>query len=59
VAHAERTPRVHALTAEQKLLILTETCEALVREDVPAPDHTAVNEGTVAALFAMLRLIAG
>jgi len=42
------------LTSEQKLLILTETCEALVREDVPMPHHTAVNEGTIAAIFSML-----
>jgi hypothetical protein len=46
-----------ALTSEQKLLILTETCEALVLPDVPAPKHTAANEGTIAAIFAVLQTL--
>jgi hypothetical protein len=43
------------LTAEQKLLILADTVEALVVPEIPCPDHTAVNEGTIAAIFATLR----
>lgn len=43
------------LTAEQKLLILAETCEALCLPEIRAPDRTALNEATIAALFELLR----
>ncbi|OAI54410.1 hypothetical protein AYO47_02880 [Planctomyces sp. SCGC AG-212-M04] len=46
-----------ASTSEQKLLILAETCEALVLPEIPAPDHTAANEATIAAVFAMLQTL--
>ena len=45
------------LTSEQKLLILVETCEALVLPEIPAPDHTAANEATIAAVFSMLQTL--
>ncbi|QDT53606.1 hypothetical protein Pan44_16280 [Caulifigura coniformis] len=47
------------LTAEQKVLILAETAEALVRQNVPCPELNAVREGTVAAMFASLELMLG
>jgi hypothetical protein len=47
------------LTAEQKLLILADTAEALVRPEVPWPELTAVREGTVAAMFASLEFLIG
>jgi len=43
------------LTSEQKLLLLTETCEALVLPEIPAPEPTMLNEGTVGALFSVLK----
>lgn len=50
-------PVFDRLTAEQKLLILAEVAEALVRKKVPWPDLTAVREATVAAMFESLEFI--
>jgi len=43
------------LTAEQKLTLLAETAKALRDSAVPTPHHTAANEGTIAAVFSMIR----
>jgi hypothetical protein len=43
------------LTPEQKLTLLAETAHALRNPAIPAPHHTAVNEGAILAVFAMLQ----
>lgn len=43
--------RFDALAASQQAAVLADVGEALVREDVPAPELSAVNEATVAAIF--------
>jgi hypothetical protein len=40
------------LSWQQRLALLSRVARALLKDDVPAPDLTAVNEATVAALFA-------
>jgi hypothetical protein len=44
------------LTPEQKLLLLADVACALRDPEVPDPDHTAANEGAIAAVFSMLRI---
>src|SRR5690349_10646896 len=48
-------PVFDRLTAEQKLALLAETVHALRDPATPAPHHTASNEGTIAAVFSMIR----
>jgi hypothetical protein len=48
-------PVFDRLTCQQQLAMLADVGEALFREDVPAPELTAVNEGTIGAMFANIR----
>jgi hypothetical protein len=43
------------LTPEQKLALVADTALALRDSSTPMPDHTAANEGAIAAVFAMIR----
>jgi hypothetical protein len=43
------------LQPEQKLALLADVAQALRDPALPAPRHTAANEGAVAAVFAMVR----
>ncbi|HEY7154895.1 MAG TPA: hypothetical protein VH575_13110 [Gemmataceae bacterium] len=43
------------LTPEQKLTLLAETAQALRNPAIPTPQHTAVNEGAIRAVFSMLQ----
>jgi hypothetical protein len=49
-------PVFDRLTPEQKLALLADTARALRDPAIPAPQHTAVNEGAIAAVFSMLRV---
>jgi hypothetical protein len=40
-----------SLTSEQKLALLADVAAALTNPAVPPPDHTAANEGAIAAVF--------
>jgi hypothetical protein len=42
------------LTGKQKLVVLSEAAEALLRAEVPPPRLTALNEGAIAAVFVAL-----
>jgi hypothetical protein len=44
-----------ALTAEQKLALLADVASALRDPAVPMPQHTATNEGAIAAVFESVR----
>src|SRR4051794_35516913 len=43
------------LQPEQKLALLADVAQALHDPTIPTPQHTAANEGTIAAVFAVLR----
>jgi hypothetical protein len=45
-------PVFDRLSCQQQLAMLADVGEALFREDVPAPELSAVNEGTIGAMFA-------
>ena len=45
------------LTYGQKLAMLAHVANALLRRDVPAPELTALSEGTVAAVFHHLKIM--
>src|SRR5439155_15386917 len=42
------------LTSEQKIALLADVGQALRDPGIPAPPHTAVHEGAIAAVFAMV-----
>jgi hypothetical protein len=44
-----------SLQPEQRLALLADVAQALRDPAIPIPRHTAVNEGAIAAVFAMLR----
>src|SRR5438445_137067 len=46
-----RVPVFDVLTPEQKLGLLADVARALRDPAVPFPDHTAANEGAIAAVF--------
>jgi hypothetical protein len=48
-------PVFDRLSCQQQLAMLADVGEALFRDDVPAPELSAVNEGTIGAIFANIR----
>lgn len=48
-------PVFDQLTPEQKLALLADTAQALRDPATPMPDHTAANEGAIAAVFSIIR----
>jgi hypothetical protein len=54
--HSDAGVRVFdRLTPEQKLALLADTARALRDAAIATPRHTAVNEGTIAAVFSLIR----
>ena len=45
------------LPLSQRIALLAVVCEGLLRSDAPPPELTAVNEGSIAAVFAYMQLM--